>query len=123
MIPSIPKANGLSFNTSGVSTASNPTATLVLKHTNYGSGRVTIDGTVLNYDGTGGTNFPNPITSTDAFNALFSAIGTDAIFNGDPIITGGSYTGDIDESENGTLSITWDGSSSEVVITTNGFKD
>ena len=88
MIPSIPKANGLSFNTSGVSTASNPTATLVLKHTNYGSGRVTIDGTVLNYDGTGGTNFPNPITSTDAFNALFSAIGTDAIFNGDPIITG-----------------------------------
>lgn len=125
MIPSIPKVNGLSFNTSGVSSSSNPTATLVLKHTGYGSGRVTINGTTLNYDGTAGTNFPDPVTSTDAFNANFSAIGTDATFSGglNPTITGGSYTGDIAESESGVLSITWDGTSSEIVITTSAFKD
>ncbi len=117
---------GLGIN-SGVSVAksqaSDPTATLVLKHTSYGTGRITIGGTVLNYSGTSGTNFPNPITSTNSFTATFRAIGTDAIFNGNPIITGGTYIGDIDESETGDLQITWDGTSSEVVITTNGFKD
>jgi hypothetical protein len=126
MIPSIPKSNGLSFNASGVSSSSNPTATLVLKHLNYGSGRVTINGTTLNYDGTAGTNFPDPITSTDAFSALFRAIGTDATFSGGaayPTITGGTFTGDIAESESGTLQITWDGVSSEIVITTSAFKD
>ena len=117
---------GLGLN-SGVSVAksqgSDPTATLVLKHINYGSGRITIGGTVLNYDGTEGTNFPNPITNTDAFDANFRAIGTDAKFNGNPTITGGTYTGDLDEAEDGDLQITWDGTSSEIVITTNGFKD
>ena len=37
--------------------------------------------------------------------------------------TGGTFTGDIAESESGTLQITWDGVSSEIVITTSAFKD
>ena len=117
---------GLGLN-SGVSVAksqgSDPTATLVLKHINYGSGRITIGGTTLNYSGTAGTNFPNPITSTDAFTATFRAIGTDAIFDGNPSITGGTYTGDIDGAEDGDLDITWNGTSNEIIITTNGLKD
>lgn len=103
--------------------AEDPTATLVLKHTGYGSGRITIGGTTLNYSGTAGTNFPNPITSTDAFEATFRAIGTDANFRTNPTITGGSYTGEIANAEDGDLQITWDGVSSEIVITTDGFKD
>lgn len=103
--------------------AEDPTATLVLKHTGFGSGRITIGGTTLNYDGTGGTNFPDPITSTDAFTATFRAIGVDAKFQGNPSITGGTYTGDLDEAEDGDLQITWDGVSSEIVITTDSFKD
>lgn len=98
-------------------------ATLVLKHTGYGSARITIGGTTLNYDGTEGTNFPDPITSTDAFTATFRAIGVDAIFDGDPSITGGTYTGSIDESTEADLQITWDGISSEIVITTDALKD
>ena len=98
-------------------------ATLVLKHTGYGSARITIGGTTLNYDGTEGTNFPDLITSTDTFTATFRAIGSGAIFDGNPSITGGTYTGDIDESEDGDLNITWDGVSGEIVITTDAIQD
>ena len=96
---------------------------LVLKHTGYGSGRVTINGLTFDYDGTDGIEFPAPIKTPNGFNATFRVIGTDAIFNGNPSITGGTYTGDIDESETGILFITWDGTSDEIVITTNGIKD
>jgi hypothetical protein len=96
---------------------------LILKHTGYGSARVTINGLAFDYDGTDGLEFPLPIKTPNAFRALFNAIGVDAIFDGNPSITGGTYIGDIDEAEGGTLDITWDGTSDEIVITTNGLKD
>lgn len=111
------------FDSSGDLIITKTQTKLVLKHTGYGSARVTINGLSFDYDGTDGIQFPDFIKTPNAFNATFRAIGTDAIFNGNPSITGGTYTGDIDESETGILSITWDGTSDEIVITTNGLKD
>ena len=111
------------FDSSGDLIITKTQTKLVLKHTGYRSARVTINGLAFDYDGTDGLEFPLPIKTPNEFNALFNAIGTDAIFNGNPTITGGTYTGDIDEAESGNLGITWDGTSDEIVITTNGIKD
>ena len=111
------------FDSSGDLIITKTQTTLVLKHTGYGSGRVTINGLAFDYDGTDGLEFPLPIKTPNEFNGLFNAIGTDATFNGNPTITGGTYIGDIDETQGGNLAITWDGTSDEIVITTNGLKD
>ena len=111
------------FDSSGDLIATKTQTKLILKHTGFGSGRVLINGLNFYYDGTDGMEFPLPIKTANEFNVYFSAIGTDAIFDGEPTITGGTYTGTIDEDQNGTLYVTWDGTSDEIVITTNGRKE
>jgi hypothetical protein len=99
-------------------------ATLVLKHTGSGSAQITIGGVTLAYDGTSGTTFPTTVTTIAVGSARFQAVGTDRLFTGTPTITGGTLGSETFANlDDVTTNITWDGTSSQIVITTDGFRD
>ena len=99
-------------------------ATLVLKHTGSGSAQITIGGVTLAYDGTSGTTFPTTVTAIAVGSARFQTVGSDIKFTGAPTITGGTIGSEtFFELDTVTTNITWNGTSSQIVITTNGFRD
>ena len=99
-------------------------ATLVLKHTGSGSAQITIGGVTLAYDGTSGTAFPTTVTAIAVGSARFQTVGSDIKFTGAPTITGGTIGSEtFFELDTVTTNITWNGTSSQIVITTNGFRD
>lgn len=101
-------------------------ANLRLAHTGYGSGRVTIGGVAENYDGSSlSTKFVNLFnTDTTSVSARFEAIGSDAKFSDEPTVSGATLSGDsFSEVDVADVTITWDGTSETVDITTDGFRD
>ena len=100
-------------------------ANLRLGHTGYGSGRVIINGVTENYDDSLSTKFVNLFnTDTTSVSARFEAVGSDAKFDGEPIVSGATLSGDsFNEGDVADVTITWNGTSSNVDITTDGFRD
>lgn len=100
-------------------------ANLRLGHTGYGSGRVTINGVAENYDGSLSTKFTNLFnTETTSVSARFNTVGSDAKFDGEPIVSGATLSGEqFDEGDGVDVTIAWDGTSLNVDITTDGFRD
>jgi len=101
------------------------TASLRVAHTGYGSGRVIINGVNYNYDG-GLTTIKTDLFDINnaTINVRFVAIGVDAIFDGEPTVSGATLSGDtFDEEESADVTIIWDRTSSNVDITTDGLKD